>query len=84
MKAAFAPLPLAVAALLSVGYPAFAQDRTPKGVSSLVDFDNSIEALVRTVNPSVVQVFVSGLTPLAGVVTDQSDLVTTQIGRAHV
>jgi len=50
----------------------------PRGVGSLTDLDNSIEALVRQVNPSVVQIFTTGVTPTAGVVTDQSGLVTTQ------
>jgi serine protease Do len=81
MNAFFAPLLRAAVVLLALVPPAYAQDRTQtKGVGSLADFDSSIEALVRTVNPSVVQVFVSGLTPLAGVVTDQSDLVTAQRG----
>src|SRR5262245_39036308 len=67
--------------LLALGSVAAAQDRAQaKGLGSLADFDKSIESLVQSVNPSVVQVFVSGLTPLAGVVTNQSDLVTTQRG----
>jgi serine protease Do len=67
--------------LLALGSVAPAQDRAQaKGLGSLADFDKSIESLVQSVNPSVVQVFVSGLTPLAGVVTNQSDLVTTQRG----
>jgi serine protease Do len=61
--------------------PAHAQQRPPlKDVRSLADFDDSIEALVRTVNPSVVQVFTTALAPLSGVVTNQTDLVTTQRG----
>jgi serine protease Do len=89
MNASFVSLLRPAVVLLALVSPADAQDRTPtkdaqdrtptKGVS-LVDFDSSIEALVRTVNPSVVQVFVSGLAPTAGVVTDPSDLVTTQRG----
>jgi serine protease Do len=42
----------------------------------LADLDGSIEALVRTVDPAVVQIFTSGLAPGAGVVRGQSDLVT--------
>ena len=90
MKSGFiASLLRTMAVVLALGCPAFAQDRPqargatsePSRSGSLVDFDASIEALVRTVNPSVVQIFVSGLTPLAGVVTaDQSDFVTTQRG----
>lgn len=58
---------------------AYAQDRAPaKGVGSLTEFDNAIEALVRTIDPSVVQVFTTGLAPATGAVTDQSNLVTTQ------
>lgn len=69
----------AAVTLLALVSPVYGQERAPaKGVPSLADFDASIEALVRTVDPSVVQVFTSGLTPVAGVVTDQSSLVTTQ------
>jgi serine protease Do len=71
----------AAAILLVFLVPARAQDRTTvKDVRSLADFDDSIEALVRTVNPSVVQVFTTALAPLSGVVTNQTDLVTTQRG----
>ncbi|HVQ16441.1 MAG TPA: trypsin-like peptidase domain-containing protein, partial [Vicinamibacterales bacterium] len=69
----------AAVTLLALVSPVSAQERAPaKGIPSLADFDASIEALVRTVDPSVVQVFTSALTPVAGVVTDQSSLVTTQ------
>ena len=44
----------------------------------LADLNGSIEALVRTVDPSVVQIFMTGLTPAEGVVPRQSELVTTQ------
>jgi serine protease Do len=44
----------------------------------LPDRDGSIEALVRAVDPSVVQVFTTGLTPSQGIVARQSELVTTQ------
>ena len=56
---------------------AFAQSRPAVVASptSLADLDGSIEALVRTVDPAVVQIFTSGLTPGQGVVTGQSDLV---------
>ena len=71
----------AAAVLLVLLSTAHAQERTPlKDVRSLADFDASIEALVRTVNPSVVQVFTTALAPLSGVVTNQADLVTTQRG----
>jgi serine protease Do len=71
----------AAAVLVVVLSPATAQDRsTVKDLRSLADFDDSIEALVRTVNPSVVQVFTTALAPLSGVVTSQTDLVTTQRG----
>jgi serine protease Do len=43
---------------------------------ALTDFDGSIESLVRTVDPTVVQIFVSGLAPREGVVGGQADLVT--------
>jgi serine protease Do len=80
MNAAFSSLLLAAIMLLSIVSPADAQERTQAKGISLADVDSSIEALVRAVNPSVVQVFVSGLAPLSGVVTDQSDLVTPQRG----
>jgi serine protease Do len=71
----------AATVLLVLLSTAHAQERTPlKDVRSLSDFDDSIEALVRTVNPSVVQVFTTALAPLSGVVTNQTDLVTTQRG----
>jgi len=49
-----------------------AQGRSP----ALSDLDGTIEALVRTVDPSVVQIFVSGLAAGGGIVAGQSDLVT--------
>jgi serine protease Do len=65
-------LPLMIAA-------AHAQDRTQgRSAASLSDLDNSIESLVRAVDPSVVQIFTTGLASVSGVVTDQSNLVTTQ------
>ena len=79
MNDRFAPSLRTAAVLLVLVSPAFGQERAPaKGIPSLADFDDSIEALVRTVDPSIVQVFTSGLAPLSGVVTDQSDLVTPQ------
>ena len=79
MNVRFAPSLRTAAVLLVLVSPAFGQERAPaKGIPSLADFDDSIEALVRTVDPSIVQVFTSGLAPLSGVVTDQSDLVTPQ------
>ncbi len=64
--------------LLSPAVYAQTKAAPPKGVGSLTDLDTSIEALVQQVNPSVVQIFTTGITPTAGVVTDQSGLVTTQ------
>jgi len=43
---------------------------------SLTDLDGTIESLVRTVDPTVVQIFTSGLATSEGVVAVQSDLVT--------
>jgi serine protease Do len=43
---------------------------------ALTDLDGTIEALVRSVNPSVVQIFTTGLAAGGGVVAGQSDLVT--------
>src|SRR5262245_778457 len=43
---------------------------------ALTEFDGSVESLVRTVDPTVVQIFVSGLAPREGVVGGQDDLVT--------
>ena len=42
----------------------------------LNDLDGTIEALVRTVDPSVVQIFTTGLAPGAGLVQGQTELVT--------
>ena len=79
MNVRFAPSLRTAAVLLVLASPAIGQERAPaKGIPSLADFDDSIEALVRSVDPSIVQVFTSGLAPLAGVVTDQSNLVTPQ------
>jgi serine protease Do len=56
---------------------AFAQNRAqtvaPLGLS---DLDGTIESLVRTVDPSVVQIFTSGLVAGQGVLPAQTDLVT--------
>ena len=54
-----------------------AQGRTAT-IAPLSDLDGSIEALVRTVDPTVVQIFTTGLTPSEGIVAGQSELVTTQ------
>jgi serine protease Do len=43
---------------------------------ALSDLDGTIESLVRTVNPSVVQIFTTGLAAGEGVVAGQTDLVT--------
>jgi serine protease Do len=57
--------------------PALAQSRPQPAVPpALADLDGTIEALVRTVDPSVVQIFTTGLAPGEGVVAGQSDLVT--------
>ncbi len=69
-----------VAAVLLVCLPSASAQERAKEVRSLAEFDDSIEALVRTVNPSVVQVFTTALAPLSGVVTNQTDLITTQRG----
>jgi serine protease Do len=56
---------------------AVAQGRAQAAASPvLADLDGTIESLVRTVDPSVVQIFTSGLATSQGVVTAQSDLVT--------
>jgi len=57
---------------------AHAQTRAAAAAAPLADLDGSIEALVRAVDPSVVQVFTTGLAPSQGVVARQSELVTTQ------
>ena len=49
---------------------------TAAAQAALNDFDGSVESLVRTVDPTVVQIFVSGLAPREGVVGGQADLVT--------
>jgi serine protease Do len=79
MTARFALVLRASAVLVAFVVPVQAQDRAQvRGTASLTDFDTSIEALVRAVDPSVVQVFTTGIAPLTGIVADQSSLVTTQ------
>jgi serine protease Do len=56
---------------------ALAQNR-PQVVAppALTDLDGTIESLVRTVDPSVVQIFTTGLAAGEGIVAGQTDLVT--------
>jgi serine protease Do len=57
--------------------PALAQARPQTAAPPvLIDLDGTIESLVRTVDPSVVQIFTSGLATSEGVVVGQTDLVT--------
>jgi len=65
-------------ALAQGGAPA--QGRTGGSTAApLADLDGSIETLVRIVDPTVVQIFTTGVTPAEGVVVArQSELVTTQ------
>lgn len=78
MRIRFA-LPCGVAVMLAMVASLQAQNRAqPKAVGSLADFDDSIEAIVRVVDPAVVQIFTTAVAPLAGIVTDQANLVTTQ------
>ena len=74
------PLSVLVCALmLCAPITAGAQGRaTATTAVPLADLDGSIEGLVRAVDPSVVQIFMTGLTPAEGVVPAQSELVTTQ------
>jgi serine protease Do len=58
-------------AALAQGRPAAAA--TPP---ALTDLDGTIESLVRTVDPAVVQIFTTGLAAGEGVVKGQTDLVT--------
>jgi len=44
--------------------------------AALADLDGTIESLVRTVDPSVVQIFTSGLATGEGIVAAQTELVT--------
>jgi serine protease Do len=70
---------IACALLLSAAHAVGAQGRAAAATAvPLADLDGSIEALVRAVDPSVVQIFMTGLTPAEGVVPRQSELVTTQ------
>lgn len=56
---------------------AFAQSRPPVAAPpALSDLDGTVESLVRTVDPSVVQIFTTGLAASEGVVAGQTDLVT--------
>jgi serine protease Do len=57
--------------------PAAAQGRPAAAAPpALADLDGTIESLVRTVDPSVVQIFTTGLAASQGVVAGQTDLVT--------
>ncbi|HEY7190559.1 MAG TPA: trypsin-like peptidase domain-containing protein, partial [Vicinamibacterales bacterium] len=70
---------IACALVLSAPHAIWAQGRAATATAvPLADFDGSIEGLVRAVDPSVVQIFMTGLTPAEGVVPRQSELVTTQ------
>jgi serine protease Do len=81
MNVRITSLTRAAVVLLALASPVLAQDRAAaRRIPALADFDDSIEALVRTVDPSVVQIFTSSLTAVSGVVTDESGLVTTQRG----
>ena len=65
------------ALVLALWCPAAAQTRPQTATPPvLTDLDGTIESLVRTVDPSVVQIFTSGLATSEGVVTGQTDLVT--------
>jgi len=70
---------LVCALMLCAPITAGAQGRATAATAvPLADLDGSIEGLVRAVDPSVVQIFMTGLTPAEGVVPAQSELVTTQ------
>jgi serine protease Do len=57
--------------------PASAQSRPQTAAPpALADLDGTIESLVRSVDPSVVQIFTTGLAAGQGVVAGQSELVT--------
>ncbi|HLG59635.1 MAG TPA: trypsin-like peptidase domain-containing protein [Vicinamibacterales bacterium] len=78
-KHVFRPVASAGALIIALWCPAaLAQSRPPAAAipPPLADLDGSIEALVRTVDPSVVQIFTTGLAPSQGVVGTQSELVT--------
>jgi S1-C subfamily serine protease len=75
----FRSLTCASAILLALSSPtALAQGRGQVRAAPLGDLDGSIEAIVQAVNPSVVQIFVTGLATGEGIVTGRTDLVTTQ------
>jgi len=69
---------LACALLLLQPHAIGAQARAAAAAVPLANLDGSIEALVQAVDPTVVQIFTTGLTPAEGIVAGQSDLVTTQ------
>jgi serine protease Do len=67
----------AVALVVAVWRPdGLAQSRPATAPAVLADLDGTIESLVRSVDPSVVQIFTTGLAPGEGVVSAQSELVT--------
>jgi serine protease Do len=72
-------LRLALVILIAISSaPTFGQSRpaAPATAPPLADLDGSIEALVRSVDPAVVQIFTTSLSTGDGVVSGQSDLVT--------
>src|SRR5262245_57752535 len=69
---------IACALVLCLPHASGAQSRAAAAAVPLADFDGSIEALVRAVDPTVVQIFTTGMTPAEGIVAGQSELVTTQ------
>jgi serine protease Do len=73
-KHSFRPAWCVVALVVALWRPdALAQNRS---AAALADLDGTIESLVRSVDPSVVQIFTTGLAPGEGVVSAQSELVT--------
>ena len=65
------------AIVLALACPsAHAQSRATAVAPPLADIDGSIETIVRTVDPSVVQIFTTGHAPGEGIVGAQTELVT--------
>jgi serine protease Do len=78
-KHVFRPVVSASALIIALWCPAALAQSRPAAAATPpppADLDGSIEALVRIVDSSVVQVFTSGLAPGQGVVRGQAELVT--------
>jgi serine protease Do len=83
MKNLFRPAIAGAVVILLWSPAADAQSRPAPAAATtppLADLDGSIESIVRSVDPSVVQIFTTALAPGTGVVAGSSELVTSVRG----